>query len=458
MTLPDYLEALKKHWIVILVLTLLGAGTGFAYSQFVPDQYRAQASVIVIPERGDDTSQLVQGSTYVQNLVQTYAVLTTLPAVLSPVIDDLGLDEDPVRLARRVEATTPLNTVIIQISVTDASAEGAQQTADAIAAQLAVAVDDLSPTGADDRPAVRIETVAPAQKPRLPFAPNTRMNAALGAGVGLALGVIFALLRRRFDSRLRTRADLAGATDERLFGEVPQVPAGRSLPAAVRARPDGAVAESLRQLAASVTLLDSDDPRRVILVTSAQSAEGASSVSLGLALTLAELGNRVLYLETDLRRPAAATYTHLDGSVGLTTVLSGERTLADAAQEWGHRNLHVLMSGVIPPNPGGLISSPRLRTLIAQARDEYDYVIVDCAAVLSVSDARWLAPAADTVLFVVRYGMSTDESLQRGLAALDGACSSVGLVLNGVAHIDETPYRVEEDIRDQRAAHSRDER
>lgn len=458
MTLHDYIGALKKHWVVIVVLTVLGAGAGFGYSQFVPDQYRAQASVIVVPERGDDTSQLVQGSTYVQNLVQTYAVLATLPAVLTPVIDELGLEEDPVRLARRVDVTSPLNTVIIQIGVTDASAEGARETADEIAAQLAVAVDDLSPTGADNRPAVRIETIAPAQKPKAPFAPNTRMNTALGAGAGLAVGVVFALLRRRFGSRLSTPADIADVTDEPVLGEVLQVPYGRSLPAAIRSRPDGPVAESVRHLAASLTFLDSGDPHRVVLVTSPTPAEGAPSLSLGLALTLAELGHRVLFVEADLRRSTAAGYTQLDGKVGLTDLLQGKSSLADAAQEWGHRNLRVLLSGVVPANPGELIASDRVRTVIAQAREQYEYVIIGCAPVLSVSDARWLAPDVDSVLMVVQSGVSKRESLQRGVAALRGAHSAgLGIVLSGVAHRDSIAYGDEADRRD-RAPRDRDER
>lgn len=456
MTLHDYLTALRKHWIVVVLLAAIGAAAGFGYSQFLPDQYRAQASVIVIPVRGDNTSELVQGSNYVQNLVQTYTVLATSPAVLDPVIEELEIDETPTRLANRVDVSAPLNTVVIEIGVTDATPDGAQSTADAIAAELAVAVGEFSPTGSDDRPAVRIDTIAPAQLPRNPVAPNTRMNTVIGGAVGLACGVVTALLLRRFGSRLTSRTDIAEATEQPLLGEVLEAPGGRELASTILARPDSRVAESLRQLAASLKFLEVDDQRRVILMTSAASSEGKSSVSLALALTLAEVGHRVLYLEADLRRPTAARYTQLEGSVGLTTVLIGDSTLEDAVQEWGHPNLRVLTSGVLPPNPGELVASGQLHAIIRQAREDYEYVIVDTAPVLSVSDALWLAPEVDSVLFVVRAGATKRESLQSALTALGSTHQShLGIVLNGVRKSDKSPYYAQDEQRTRRAARDR---
>ena len=456
MTLHDYLTALRKHWIVVVVLAALGAAAGFGYSQFQTDQYRAQSSVIVIPVRGDNTSELVQGSNYVQSLVQTYTVLATSPAVLDPVIEDLELDETAARMANRVDVAAPLNTVVIEIGVTDADPEGAQETADAIAAQLAVAVGEFSPTGSDDRPAVRIETIAPAQLPRNPVAPNTRMNTVIGGGAGLACGVLTALLMRRFGSRLASRADIADVTDHPVLGEVVEATGGRELASTVLSRPDSRAAESLRQLAASLKFLEVDDERRVILMTSASSSEGKSSVSLALALTLAEIGHRVLYLEADLRRPTAAAYTQLEGSVGLTTVLIGDSTLEDAVQEWGHPDLRVLTSGVLPPNPGELVASGQLHAIIRQARADYEYVIVDTAPVLSVSDALWLAPEVDSVLFVVRAGSTKREALQSALTALSSTHQShLGIVLNGVRKSDKSPYYAHDDGGGRRAARAR---
>lgn len=453
MTIHDYLAALKRHWVVILVLGVVGAAAGYGYSQYVPEQYRAEASVIVIPTRGESTTELVQGSNYVQNLVQTYTVLATSPTVLDPVISELGLDDTAKRLADRIDVSAPLNTVIIEIGVTDGKSKVARDAANAIASQLATAVGDLSPTGADDLPAVRVETISPAQPPRYPVSPNTKLNMAIGALVGLAVGVVFALVRRRFGSRVTTAQDVLDATSVPLIGEVLQSGGNRTLPAAVLAGPDGRASESLRHLTASLKFLEVDNPRRVVLLTSASPSEGKTSVSLALALTLAEIGNRVLYIEADLRRPSAATYTQLEGSVGLTTVLIGDIALSDAVQVWGHTNMHVLTSGTLPPNPGELVASGQLHAVVKEARAAYDYVIVDTAPVLSVSDALWLADEVDAVLIAVRAGSTRRSDLQRALAAVQNAHQPhLGIVLNDVKRTERSPYYAHEIRKARRAA------
>lgn len=452
MTLQDYLQSLKSHWIVIVALMVLGAGAAYGYSQFVDPEYRAESQVVVVPTRGENTSELVQGSNYVQSLVQTYTILVTSPTVLDPVIDELGIDETSNRLARRIDVNVPLNTVVIEIGVTDTSGASAAEAANAIADELALAVADVSPTSADGEPAVRIDTISPARTPTVPVSPNTRMNVAVGAAAGLALGVVFALLRRRFATRLTTPRTLAEVTEVALLGEIPQASDTHTIARIIRSQPDGRVAEAMRQVAASLKFIDVDKNRRVILVTSCSAQEGKSSVSLGLALTLAENGRSVLFIEADLRRPSTARYTQLEGSVGLTTVLIGDVDLADAVQQWGRPGLDVLTAGAQPPNPGQLLSSDGLHRIVDEAREAYDYVIIDTAPVLSVSDALWLSTLADGTLFVVRSNRTKAVDLDRALTSLESTRTPVlGIVLNGVRGAAKSPYYTDEPRRSVRS-------
>ena len=163
MTLHEYVSALLKHWVAIVLLAALGAGAGYAASQFIPDRYRAETSVMIVPARGDSTSELVQGANYVQSLVETYAVLVRSPIVLEPVIENRGLQETAAQLAARMDVNAPLDTVVIEIGVSDASGETAAQVADAVAAEFADAVADSSPEGPDGQPAVRVSVIAPAR-------------------------------------------------------------------------------------------------------------------------------------------------------------------------------------------------------------------------------------------------------------------------------------------------------
>ncbi|GAB3308217.1 polysaccharide biosynthesis tyrosine autokinase [Epidermidibacterium keratini] len=455
MTLYDYVRAIRTHWIVILVLALLGAAAGYGYSQLVQPLYRSETQVIVVPTRGDSATDLVQGSNYVQSLVQTYSILATSPTVLDPVIDDLGLDDTAARLARRIDVTVPLDTVAITIGVTDPSPELARETADAIADELASAVEEVSPVGADQQPAVQVETIATARSPQFPIIPNTRLNTGIGLAAGLALGVVFALVRRKLKTKVSDAQGVSELTDLPILGEIPMVSDSMSVARAIDAHPHGRVAESMRQVAANLKFVDIDKSRRVIMVTSGLSTEGKSSVSLGLALTLAEAGHRVLYLEADLRRPSAATYTQLEGSVGLTNVLISDLTLVEAAQSWGRSNLTILTSGPTPPNPGYLLSSGRLQQVIEEGRARFDYVIVDTAPVLVVSDALWLSAYVDGTIFVVRANRTKQEQLTEALGALENTHTPIlGVVVDGAAKSDSSPY-YSEDAKAPRARRSR---
>lgn len=439
MTLHEYVSALLKHWIVIVMLAALGAAAGYAASQFLPDRYRAETTVMIIPARGDSTSELVQGTNYVQSLVETYTVLARSPVVLGPVIEDLGLQETAVQLAGRMDVEVPLDTVVIEIGVSDASGESAALVADAVAAEFADAVADSSPEGPDGQPAVRVAVIAPARTPPFPYAPNTRMNTALGGAIGCGFGVLAALARRRFGSRISTVEDVRDSVEIPVLGTIGKVSSNR-LVSTLLEHPNGRVAETVRQTAAALKYVDMDRQRRVLLISSATAGEGKSAIAAGLALTLADVGHRVLLIDADLRRPSIAVSTGLLAEVGLTTVLVGDVRLDEAKQVWGSEGLDVLTSGPIPPDPGHLLTSDRMRALLGRARDEYEYVIIDSTPALAVSDALWLAPATDGTILVARVDRTKREHLRAAAATLATTQARIiGVVLNGVT-LERSPY------------------
>lgn len=448
MTLIDYMRTLKRNWVIILLLGALGAGGSYAYAQTLPDQFSSEASVMVIPAKGDTTGEWVQGSNYVQNLVQTYTLVASSPLVLGRVIAELGLDEDPHQLAQRVSVSAPLNTVIITITVISGTPQGAQSVANSIAANFAKTVAELSPKGEDGQPAVRIATIASARLPGVRFAPNTRTYALMGLVAGLALGVAFAVIRRLLGTRLTSASDIQDITEVPLLGEVATSEEKGSLPALIRTKSGSRLAESLRNVVASLRFVDVEKAKRVLLITSPNSGDGKTSLSLGTSIMLAEVGHRVLYVEADLRRPKASVYTHLETAVGLTSVLVGDLPLSDAVQEWGHPNLHVLASGKLPPNPVQLLSSDPLRETLTVARELYDYVIVDCAPVLPVADALWLTSVVDGTLLVVRHNRTTRHDLQRALTLLEGRRTPLlGIIANDVKSTSDSPYYVQDEPR-----------
>lgn len=251
---------------------------------------------------------------------------------------------------------------------------------------------------------MRVELIKSATEPRVPIAPNTRLLIALGALTGLATGFVFAIARRLLATRVASRADIAEITDVPVLGEIYSAKGrilrsgrhpcikhrlGRRVGAGDRRR--AALRESRRR--------EARHPRHL-----ARSRGRKSSVSMSLALVIAEQGNRVLVIDADLRRGSIAALTGLERGVGLTTTLLGDVTPEQAIQTWGVENLNVMTSGQTPPNPGQILASDQVHRLLSAARDDFDVVIVDNPPVLAVSDALWLAPAVDDIFIVVaRY-------------------------------------------------------
>src|SRR4051812_10360308 len=205
MTLMDYLSTLRRYWALIFVVTLLGGVGGYLFAENSTAVYRSSTSVLVTSELGGSGSDLLQGSTYVENLVSSYVVLATSEKVLEPVIDDLDLDTTSQALAKRVTATSPVNTVLINIGVEGTDPKENADIADAVARSLSDAVADVSPK-VGGKPAIRLTTMQAASVPTAPVSPNKRLTIALGALLGLLLSVGFPLSRRAFGSAITSPA------------------------------------------------------------------------------------------------------------------------------------------------------------------------------------------------------------------------------------------------------------
>lgn len=442
MSLGDYLTSIWRNWLVIVVLALVGGGVAYAYSSSLPDTYRSTTAALVTSDRGTTTADLVQGSNYIGNLVGTYVLLAESEVVLQPVIDQLGLETTPEQLAGTISASTPLDSLIIEIAVTSRSPALARDIAAATVRSLTNVVENqVSPTTDDGTPTVRLTTIRSAVEPRFPVAPNTRLDTLLGVAVGLLIGVAFAVIRTLVWHTVRSASDISRITTAPVVGEIVTTRKDQTLPGAILQDHMGIEAESVRSFAANLSFLSMGDELSSFVVTSAAPQESKSSVASSLALILAESGKRVLLVDADLRHPSLGGLTQLESAIGLTNVLMGEVPLEVAAQRWGFENLHVLTAGSIPPNPSQLLASKLMRAFIADATEEYDMVIVDSAPLLSVTDAKWLANMTDGALLVTRYKRTSSRSLRKVVESMEASSVTVlGVVLTRLPRRVRTRY------------------
>jgi len=266
------------------------------------------------------------------------------------------------------------------------------------------------------------------------------------AEVGLLLGFGVAFLLERLDRRIREPKDLEAIYGLPLLGVVPESDAlsrsGRGKKGVREVLPAGE-AEAFHLIRAHLRYFNVDRELRTLLVASAAPGDGKTTVARHLASAAARMGSRVLLLEADLRRPTIAQHLDIQSGPGVSDVLIGAESLSEATQmidldqssgdKSRGRTLDVLVAGAaLPPNPGELIESHAMESLLEQAKAKYDLVVIDTPPLTAVSDAFPLLRKVDGVIIVGRVGRNRRDVAQRLHETLTGAGAPLlGVVANG---------------------------
>ena len=422
MELADYLRILRKRWLIIVVMTLLGIGAAAAASLVITPQYQATTQVFVFVPNSGTVGELASGGSFAQNQVRSYAEAVSTPRVLDAVVDALELDETADELGLSVTAEAPLNTVNIEISVTRDSPSEAAAIANATTSSFRAVIDDIT-SGQ-----VSVNVLREATTPAAPISPNTNLNLALGLLVGLAIGVGLAVLREVLDTRIRGTRDVAAITDSPIIGGITFDPNAIKRPLIVQDDPHSQRAEAFRTLRTNLQFLDIEPGGRSFVVTSSVQSEGKTTTSANLAIALADSGVRVLIIDADLRRPKLAEYLGLEGAVGLSDVLINRVLLSDALQPWGRNRLTVLPAGTVPPNPSELLGSRTMQELLRSLEQQFDIVIIDMPPLLPVTDAALVSKMTRGALVIAAAGRTDRRELEGAIAALE----NVGARVSGI--------------------------
>ncbi|MBX3318849.1 MAG: polysaccharide biosynthesis tyrosine autokinase [Nitrospira sp.] len=281
----------------------------------------------------------------------------------------------------------------------------------------------------------------PAVPNAIPVKPKKQLNIVLGLLVGVMTGVGLALFLEARDRTLRGPDDLGRYLPKvSLLGVMPLLPktkTGEGAPL-LTSQSSGAAAEHVRIIRTSVLLSRPDELPSCVLITSAGEGEGKTTLSVNLAIALAQLENtRVVLIDADLRKPAHR-YIHgiqregID-TRGLTSFLAGRATLREIMYRTDLANLSVIPRGERPSNPSELLHSKQLRQLLNQCREEGYHVILDAPPVLPVTDPVILASQVDGVLVVASAGQTTREACRSAIDQLMSAGGKIlGIVLQKV--------------------------
>ncbi|QGF23880.1 polysaccharide biosynthesis tyrosine autokinase [Raineyella fluvialis] len=436
MQFREFLAILGSRWKTVLVSLLLVVAATVATTLRITPTYEATTRVFFSAEATAKTGTNTGGGGYVltTNDLGTYEQLVSSPVVMDPLRQQLKLaPSTPLNVTAKAATGSPM----LDITATSSSPRVAADAANAVGPQLASIGKEFAPLLNSAGQGVKATTITPATVPSQPVSPNLLQNIALGVLAGLALGIGLALLRHFLDTRVRSELDLRAVSDRPILGALRLLPKGTS-PTVMSSDPHGVAAEEYRRLRTNLQFADvTTGGKHSFVISSVMPGEGKTTTAVNLAIALADSGANVVLVDGDLRNPSVAKAMGLEGNVGLTTVLLGRATVAEAAQKWGDSSLHVLPSGAIPPNPSELLGSTAMETLFAELLQAYDYVLVDSPPVLPVIDPILIDRLVGGMLMVISVNTTLKRDLAQAVKQLRTVDAKVaGFALNRMPNDD----------------------
>lgn len=482
MTLRDYWRVIiRRSWIVIAAI-IATAAPAVALSLQQDPIYEADADMLIRPLPGESVFGSDQQSVNPDRLVQNEISVLEGDVVYDRLIENLGLEIDPPGVTGSgftdadvitvsVQSGDPRTAATLADAYVDAYIDVKREQAvngmaaasaelqtkiteiqgkiDTLDAQIsASSTDEDAPAEADRLGLVAqqalfrqhidqlqvdaalsagsAELVRPASAPIKPIEPTPVRTAMLASVVGLLLGLGAAFLIDHLDDSVRNADDLARlGTDVPVLATIPNVSARDNRPVAISA-PESPAVESYRNLRTNVQFLGIERKVRLIQITSTRPGEGKTTTAANLAIVLSQAGSNVVLVDADLRKPDLHRMFAIDGSNGLTNNLAGDPM--ELTIQRINDQLWVIVGGPVPPNPSELLSGRRMEAFADELARRFDYVIIDSAPLLAVSDAAALSRHVDGVLLVTQSKRVTLPQLRESLATLD----RVGAPLLGI--------------------------
>lgn len=421
----DVQQLLSEIWekkILLILASVVGALLALLITFFfVTPQYESSAMFYVNNSSlsvGDASFSIDSGDISAsKSLVDSYIVILKTRESLNDVIDYAGVDRSYSELKRMISAASVNATEIFEVVVTSPDPQEAEQIASAIAYILPKRISSIIE-------GTSAQVVDSAIVPTKPSSPSYTMNTFAGMVIAFVLAVAGIVLQKIFDVTIRSEEDIAQCCPSPVLAAVPDMAApskgayytydqsGKKQSISKQKETVGrqisfAASEAYKLLRTKLKYSFAEENGcRVIGVSSAMAGEGKSLSSVNLAFSLSELGERVLLIDCDMRRPSLPDKLPIKKKPGLSGYLSGQVEVNSLIQYCGiegdEKAFHVIAAGQNPPNPIELLSSVRMSKMLTMLRPHYDYIILDLPPVGEVSDALAVSNNTDGVLLVVR--------------------------------------------------------
>jgi capsular exopolysaccharide synthesis family protein len=277
-----------------------------------------------------------------------------------------------------------------------------------------------------------------------PVPSKARISLIVGVVIGLVFGIGVAFFWEYLDSNVKSTTEVTRLLGITSIGAIPSIGSSRRTSGEGRGRhsqavlisegnPKDPVAEAYRALRTSLFYSSGDDRPRAIVVSSSGQAEGKSITTANLSITCAQMGQRTVLIDGDLRRPVQHSLFGLEREGGLTEYLLQDLSLDDVAKPSDVENLDIITAGLTPPNPAPLLGSDAMHDRLDELRSRYDLILIDTPPIIAVTDAVLLGRMTDGVLLVIRCASTPRAAARHALSILENSSVPIlGGILNDV--------------------------
>lgn len=495
MKLRDYVDPLFKWWWLIAAATIVALLSGFLVTRDLPPVYVARASVMVgrgITEPNPSDYQLNMS----HQLANTYAELARREPIANATMAALGLDKLPDYEVGVIYASTMVEITVTDTNPARASAVANElanqlilqsptssertdqqrqafvdQQLDEMQAQILTVSQEITQKQADiqqmssaaqieearvdlaaletklsllqsnyatllansQEGAINILTlVEPATVPSRPIGPNKLLILGLVGVIGVVISAGAAHLLEFLDKSLKTPEDISRALGLPVIGYVKEMEPKKDHLTYVVENPHSPLAEAFRALRTNIEFSSTDKPIRSILITSPGVGDGKTTLSVNLALLLAQGDRKVLLIDGDLRRPRIHEGIDFTVQPGLTDVLRG-MNIFDAVRQWKDMKVGVMTAGSPVTNPSELLGSRKMEAVLGNLEAVFDLIVIDSPPSI-VTDSLVLASKVDGVVLVVRPGQTRSDVAKSTVDAFHrGGANVLGVVLNRIS-------------------------
>ena len=452
----DLVELLKMFWrkkILIILITILFIGIGYIYTtRFVTPMYTSTTTLVLASNNKKNKSNTTSTAAEVAvntKLVSTYSELIKSQKVLRDVVADTGINITEEQLKKEISIESVLSTSLINISIEDKIPENSSKIANEIANVFTKKVAEIYNIN-------NVQIVNQAEIPQEPSNINHKKDIVIFGLVGLLVSITYIIIANMLDTTIKSSEELDDIFGLPILASIPMYgkksQKGNDKELIVDKDPKSPISEVFRTLRANIQFMNTKKKSKVVLITSTVEGEGKSWIAANLAVTFAQAGKLTLLIDADMRKGRQYDTFNIKAKPGISNYLSGiinenkeknEDEINDIEnyiQETQIKNLYVIPSGDVPPNPSELLLSHKMKEVIKKLKEQCDVIIVDGTQCDLIADSLVLARLADTTIITTAYKQTKKENLRKVIEKIiNVGGKNIGFVLNKV-HISEKKY------------------